>query len=105
MMDADMRKASRCVRAVLEEKSNMKLWLILVLFHMKRLHPYRKTCRLMSANILQKQRPSAVLPFGGKIVVHPIGLKSWIQKLPEDMVNNLHVCCVSGRGENAGDMG
>jgi hypothetical protein len=55
MIDADMRKASLCVRAVLEEKSNMKLWLILVLFHMKRLHPYRKMCRLMSANMLQKQ--------------------------------------------------
>lgn len=39
MMEADIRKASLCVRAVLEEKSKMKLWLILVLFHMKRLQP------------------------------------------------------------------
>ena len=51
-MDADIRKASRCVRAVFGAKSKMKFWLIRVLFHMNRLHPYKKQCRLMSANML-----------------------------------------------------
>jgi hypothetical protein len=41
---------------VLGAKSKMKFWLILVLFHMNRLHPYRKQCRLMSANMLQKSK-------------------------------------------------
>lgn len=47
-----MRKASRCLRAVLGLKSNMKLWLILVLFHMNKLQPYKNMCRLISANML-----------------------------------------------------
>lgn len=34
-----MRKASRCLRAVFGLKSNMKLWLILVFFHMNKLQP------------------------------------------------------------------
>jgi hypothetical protein len=105
MMDADMRKASRCVRAVLEEKSKMKLWLILVPFHMERLHPYRKTCRLMSANMLQKPKKKAVSKEVIKTAYIVASRELGFQELPEDMVNDLHVGCVSGRRENAGDMG
>ena len=49
-----IRNASLCFSAVLGENSNMKLWLILVLFHMYRLHPYINKCRLSNANTLHK---------------------------------------------------
>jgi hypothetical protein len=98
---------------VLGEKSNMKLWLILLLFHARRLHPYRKTCRLMSANMLRKQakKKRPVLQLGGQAALHIQSLhpnkawKSWVQGLPEDVVDDLHVGCVSCRREDAGDMG
>jgi hypothetical protein len=61
MIDADMRKASRCVRAVFGAKSNMKFWFILVLFHMNKLHPYKKQWRLMSANMLQKSESTTTV--------------------------------------------
>jgi hypothetical protein len=56
MIEADMRNASLCVRAVFGAKSKMKFWLILVLFHMKRLQPYKKQCRLIRANMLYKSK-------------------------------------------------
>lgn len=48
------KNASLCFKAVFGENSNMKLWLILVTFHMYRLHPYMNKCRLNNANTLHK---------------------------------------------------
>jgi hypothetical protein len=52
MKTVHIRNASLCLSAVLGENSNMKLWLILVDFHMYKLHPYINKCRLNNANTL-----------------------------------------------------
>lgn len=49
-----MRKASLYLRAVLGENSKMKLQLILLFFHMNKLHPYMNKCKLSNANMLKK---------------------------------------------------
>lgn len=54
--EVQIKKTSLYLRAVLGENSKMKLQLILVPFHMKRLHPYRNTCKLSRANMLHKTK-------------------------------------------------
>lgn len=49
-----IRKVSRYFKEVLGWNSNMKLQLILVLFHMNRLHPYMNKCKLSNAKTLHK---------------------------------------------------
>lgn len=56
MKVVQMRKASRYLRAVPDENSNMKLWLILVLFHRNRLHPYMNRCKLNKVKTLPPQK-------------------------------------------------
>ena len=55
--DVQIRKASLYLRAVECWNSKMKLQLILVLFHMNRLHPYMNKCKLSRANMLHIYKP------------------------------------------------